>query len=138
MMKKKGSISKAANLLLRANTKYLQGDISACRYLTESALKMVERLAETTHNSNDIHLIEQQLVILKQMVSPPESESLQDKKKPLPIKIRAQVDLLRACISRGNIKTSKENLNKLLAVLPPDIRSHPDILEVEKIIQDDI
>jgi len=137
-MKKICTISDAANLLLRANTKFLQGETSACRVLTESALKMVEKLAEANQNINDIRLIEQQLAILKQLVSLPESESLKNKKKPLPIKIQAQVDLLRACISRGNIKASKENLNKLLAVLPSDIRFHPDILEIGKIIQDDI
>jgi hypothetical protein len=137
MTKKKDTISDAANLLLRANTKFLQGDIPACRDLTASALKMVKKLKSTTDNSNDIQLIDKQLAILYQMVSLPEYARLNDEKKPLPIKIKAQVDLLRACISRGNIKASKENLNKIMNVLPPDIRFHPDILEIEKIIQNE-
>lgn len=137
MMNKKCTISDAANLLLRANTKFLQGDIPACRNLTTSALKMVKKLKAITGNSHDIQFIEKQLVILHQLVSLPEYANLNDEKKPLPIKIKAQVDLLRACISRGNIKASKENLNKLLAVLPPDVRFHPDILEIEKIIKNE-
>ncbi len=140
IMKKKCTISDAANLLLRANTKFLQGDIPACRDITASALKMVKKLnsAADNSNSNNIQLIDKQLVILHQLVSLPEYASLNDEKKPLPIKIKTQVDLLRACISRGNIKASKENLNRLLTVLPPDVRFHPDILEIEKIIRDDI
>ncbi len=129
-------LSEAANLLLRANTKFLQGEMLACEELTEMALRIVYRLKKENELSADIQLLEKQLQGLKQMLSVREDGLLFVEKSALPLKIEARLNLLRACISRGNIKASRESFKQMLVVLSPELRIHPDILEIEKILED--
>ena len=131
----RSKISEAANLLLRANTKYLQGDLVSCRELVEPALQFVGSIEREAELLTDIQFVEKQLHVLQQMLSIRENGFSHFEKIDLPLKIEAQVNLLRACISRGNMKASKESFERLLIALPPRLRVHPDILEIEKILQ---
>ena len=62
------SLSEAASLLLKANTKFLQGDMDTCRKNMSTALMVVKNIKRSRKLLPDIKIIEQQLSVLHELI----------------------------------------------------------------------
>ena len=128
MMNTSKIVTETINLVLRADSKYLTGDWTACRNLIAEARQMMGRIGSQSRLANALNeeILRLESLSDGQPEFPPEDVSAPDTPELLV--------LTRALIAAGNLESAKKELERLIRIQPDYCSNNPEIILLRKLL----